>query len=572
MKTKADIALFLDTSEFKINQMLGIHGIESYYTEFEIPKKNGMNRKICAPNKELKAFQRVISSVLTDIYNQRNHPNVHGFIYNKSIFSNSTIHVNKRYLLNIDLKDFFNTIYYSRIRGLFKTMGLNDKTATIVSNLVCLNNSLPQGAPTSPIISNLICYNLDRQIYKYCTNLTPKVFFTRYADDLTFSTNSKEAFSSIFNMAEGTVNDKLIEIITQNGFTINPNKIKFSKNTSHQEVTGLVTNKKVNIKRKYLRDQIRAPLFQLNCNKIKLEKKILKCTDETVRESLNKELDTLLNSQKHILLGRINFLRQIKENESDNQVYKKCVDYFNNIYGQDTIIYDSPLDLEKYLFRRVYLINPEIRNAPDSQNLFNLSTGSGFFLNYDNEYFFITALHVLKHTKDIFGKFRVGVNHINYSTISTVNFSLITSEEKDFIAFKVKKPKFYFEIASDIEISLKYRSNITAVGFPEYKYNEEIQFPFITEGYINSNFPTKNIELNIYVVSCSLPHGMSGGPVLNHENKVIGFIRSGMSFYDEEVGMQRESGFVSIYEFINLINKLKRDGSYSDILKLDFRI
>lgn len=100
------------------------------------------------------------------------------------------IHKNKRYILNIDLENFFNSFHFGRVMGYFnknRYFNFDKKMSIIIAQLCCLNGALPQGAPTSPIISNLICRIFDYRILKITKKY--KLNYTRYADDLTFSTN-----------------------------------------------------------------------------------------------------------------------------------------------------------------------------------------------------------------------------------------------------------------------------------------------------------------------------------------------------------------------------------------------
>ncbi|NJN91776.1 MAG: RNA-directed DNA polymerase [Leptolyngbyaceae cyanobacterium SL_5_14] len=116
----------------------------------------------------------------------------HGFKRKLSIRTNARKHRNRRYVFNIDLTDFFGSINFGRVRGFFikdKRFRLNSKVATIFAQIACFKKSLPQGSPCSPVISNLIGNILDTHLVRLAarTGCT----YTRYADDLTFSTNKR---------------------------------------------------------------------------------------------------------------------------------------------------------------------------------------------------------------------------------------------------------------------------------------------------------------------------------------------------------------------------------------------
>jgi RNA-directed DNA polymerase len=167
----------------------------SYHT-FEIPKKKGGHRKIQAPSPELLAIQKHLNPYFQAIYLMVKPKEVHGFInkpegyeYCHSIFSNAKPHVNKKHLLNMDLKDFFPSISAKRVRQiLVKHIGINDSQMADVLALLCTyQKSLPIGAPTSPVLSNFACLEMDKELAAYC--LLKDIDYTRYADDLTFSCN-----------------------------------------------------------------------------------------------------------------------------------------------------------------------------------------------------------------------------------------------------------------------------------------------------------------------------------------------------------------------------------------------
>jgi retron-type reverse transcriptase len=234
---------------------------EKYYS-FDIPKKNGGIRTINAPNEKLKLLQKKMSNLLYECYKEisednKNRPKMsYGFQKKLTIFDNCLNHKKRRYVFNIDLKDFFPSINFGRIRGFFikdKAFRLNDKIATIIAQTVCYKNELPQGAPTSPIISNLLAQILDVRILKLTRRVG--VRYTRYADDLTFSTNNKMFPKEIACQDNNNWNlgNKLQEIIEKAGYEVNENKTNMQYKTSRQICVGLIVNKKVNIKQEYYR-------------------------------------------------------------------------------------------------------------------------------------------------------------------------------------------------------------------------------------------------------------------------------------------------------------------------------
>lgn len=205
---------------------------EDLYTSFNIPKKDGSLREINAPIKRLKVIQQRLSNILNYVYKPKK--SAHGYVRNKSIKTNAEAHFyqNKprKLILNIDLEDFFPSITYQRIVGLFlsRPYSLPEEIAHIIARLTCFQGKLPQGSPTSPILSNMICRRLDHQLIELAKK--SRCIYTRYADDITFSTSFYEFPKNIItdqaNEKLELLGDELKSIIKSNGFIINEEKIR----------------------------------------------------------------------------------------------------------------------------------------------------------------------------------------------------------------------------------------------------------------------------------------------------------------------------------------------------------
>lgn len=226
---------------------------EKKYRNFKIQKRNGNLRIISTPNERLKEIQQILQIIFQYLYLGK--PSVHGFVQNKSIITNARLHVNKKILVNLDLSDFFSSVSFGRIKGIFLNhpFNFNEEVSSALTRICCHDGSLPQGAPTSPILSNFVCRQLDNEFMKL--SKSSKVLYSRYADDITISTNLKCLPKSV-----GTIENEKIElsneikkIIQKNGFKINDEKLRFAVKSNRQEVTGLIVNNFVNIKRDYLR-------------------------------------------------------------------------------------------------------------------------------------------------------------------------------------------------------------------------------------------------------------------------------------------------------------------------------
>src|SRR6266851_479245 len=155
-----DLADLLEVPYGHLNFILYKSPARYPYRRFTIPKRSGAPRQISAPPPAIMALQTKLNHILQLIYQPR--PCAQGFILGRSILSNASLHTSKRFVLNIDLADFFPSINVARIRGLFMAppYGLDPNVATVIAQLCTYDDTLPQGAPTSPIISNMICSRL----------------------------------------------------------------------------------------------------------------------------------------------------------------------------------------------------------------------------------------------------------------------------------------------------------------------------------------------------------------------------------------------------------------------------
>jgi RNA-directed DNA polymerase len=282
------------------------------YNTFEIPKKKGGHRKIQAPSADLLAVQKRLNRYFQAIYLLVKPNEVHGFInkpegfeYCHSIVSNAKPHVNKKHVLNIDLKDFFPSISAKRVRQiLVNQIGINGSQIADVLALLCTyQKSLPIGAPTSPVMSNFACLEMDKELVAYC--LLKGIDYTRYADDLTFSSNE---------YLTETIIQVMRTIINKHDFTINEKKFRLLSSKSKQTVTGIIVNKKVNVDRTYIRN-IRATLHHIKT--------------EGIEEAAKKHYKVVIADQflqQKLLFkvkGQIDFVGQVRGREDG--IYLKMI-------------------------------------------------------------------------------------------------------------------------------------------------------------------------------------------------------------------------------------------------------
>ena len=260
LQNRDDVAKLLGITTKQLNFHLYVLPSEKKYKTFNVPKKSGGTRQISAPASPIKVIQRKLKQVLDAVYKPK--PATHGFVSERSIVTNARLHKKRRYVLNIDLENYFPTIHFGRVRGMF--MGnpykLSNEVATILAQICCHNGALPQGAPTSPVISNMICARLDAKLQQLAKE--HQCTYSRYADDITFSTNRSKFPSALAHLSEIgqiEIGDELSSVIQENGFQTNPKKTRLQVKQQRQEVTGLTVNRYPNVQRRNIK-QVRAIL------------------------------------------------------------------------------------------------------------------------------------------------------------------------------------------------------------------------------------------------------------------------------------------------------------------------
>lgn len=288
-----------NVKKFKLDYLLNLCKTKSIrYNLHKIRKKDGSERELTIPDKELIRIQRILNFLLQIIFEPYSHHNSNGFLLGKDLKRNALPHVNKRYVLNMDLKNFFSSINFRRVKVVlelqpFNLIGDKEQISFLIANLCFYNNYLPQGAPTSPILSHIVSQKLDRRLSNFC--LGKNIKYTRYADDLTFSSN-KYKFDS-------QIKEYISKIIINERFTINENKTRVQTLMDRQEVTGLIVNQKVNIKKEYLQ-KVRAMLNNWEKRGYIYAASVFKMHNP---EKIN------YNFEK-VLLGHISYIKLIKGN------------------------------------------------------------------------------------------------------------------------------------------------------------------------------------------------------------------------------------------------------------------
>jgi RNA-directed DNA polymerase len=256
-----DLAKALDLSIARLRWLAFHRDVDSgsHYRRWLIPKRDGSSRTITAPKRDLKRAQRW---ALRNVFDKLPvHGAAHGFLAARSIVTNAQAHAGADTVVKVDIKDFFPTVTWKRVRGLLRKAGMAEGPATLLALLSTESprevvqfrgktlyvatgpRVLPQGAPTSPAITNAICLRLDRRM----SGLAKKLGFryTRYADDLTLSWRRPEKVDkgAAPRAPIGTLLRGIKQILLSEGFHLHPSKTAVMRTGMRQKVTGLIVNK-----------------------------------------------------------------------------------------------------------------------------------------------------------------------------------------------------------------------------------------------------------------------------------------------------------------------------------------
>ncbi len=259
VQTHRDAAASVGQSEYQLSKWVYHVPDRARYHQFLLTARNGKQRLILAPSKRIAQMQ--LSLVATLQPHWVPYKCVHGYVERKSILTNASAHLRREWILNLDFLDFFGSITFPRVLGLFKSLGMGPSAAAPLAQLATDGSSLPMGAPSSPLLSNMICRRLDKQ----CTKLAQqcRVSYTRYADDLTFSGRRWPPPTALVRSPSVSgllLGDPLLKIVSSNGFHLNPLKSRLCRRSQRMLVTGLVVNgKKPRVQRRFLRS-LRAAL------------------------------------------------------------------------------------------------------------------------------------------------------------------------------------------------------------------------------------------------------------------------------------------------------------------------
>jgi RNA-directed DNA polymerase len=489
--SESELLRFLGLSAAELKKIWWFRG--RMYTQFDVAKRHGKTRVITAPDARLKMLQRKIASLLDKIYRPRH--TVHGYVQGRSVKSNASAHLRSKFIMNLDVSGFFPSISERRVSGLFEALGIDDRVAQILARICCNQSGLPQGAPSSPVISNMICFRMDKELQAIAKE--GHCIYTRYADDITFS--SYQPLTSLFegplppvgNFSPELLKMKLQGAFNSNGFVINPEKAHYADKHSRRTVTGLRINELVNVDRRFVRN-IRAALFAVESRGLAIAQTVLK--EKYGRDS----------SLASHLRGRISWVGQVKG--PSDPIFRGLALRFNKLFPEQGLeIVPTALEVRD---RAVWLV--EHWGDDETQGLIQ---GTAFFLKSVG---LVTAWHCVEGATEI---------EVYHPSKQSNKFKVTVSKydaHRDLAILKhnIAATEFYELDASGRD--LKAGDNLVAIGYPGFGPGDKIN---VRHGTITS-LPVKS-AVQMIEVTQKLSQGMSGGPVIDEGNAVVGIIHKG---------------------------------------------
>jgi RNA-directed DNA polymerase len=252
-----------------------VESMPKCYKVYLIEKRTGGSRTIAQPTKDIKIIQRIVTEYLQQYLPIHNS----AFAYRKKldIKKNAELHQDNTYILKVDLLNFFNSIKPELLQLHLKRLGLDisDTEFNMLKNILFWNPTkkrygqhiLSIGAPSSPFISNALMYYFDISISDYCSE--NRIVYSRYADDMTFSTKKKDIMFDLPNVIKKTLKSEFNTMLY-----LNDSKTVFSSKKHNRHVTGVTINNEGQIsvgrkKKRYISSLVhRFTINKLNDNEI----------------------------------------------------------------------------------------------------------------------------------------------------------------------------------------------------------------------------------------------------------------------------------------------------------------
>ena len=507
LRTFRDVAELLEVDRKTLRHYLRRHG---NYRIFSLRKRSGGKRTIATPVTPLKIIQRKLNQVLHAVYGSRSP--VHGFVRGKSIVTNAKRHVQRDLILNFDLQDFFPSIHFGRVMGLFEGKPYNcpSNVSVVLAQICCFQQALPVGAPTSPIVANMVCAQLDSQLKRVAQDCG--CTYTRYADDITFSVKSGRFPPVIVYRDTGTrrwvIGEAIAKVITSNKFKINDSKTRILPRGYRQEVTGIIVNEGLNVKRRFVR-QVRAMLHSV-------EKWGFDRAQHDFLAKYDRKQRKRVPDFRKVLRGKIEFVGSVRRR--DDLIYLNLMSRYLKLVPDakmSTVVVAAEASTQ-VLQKALWLLDGEAQ-------------GTGFAVDSLG---ILTAAHVLTPTTTA---------ALPVDGIKPVVIKEIRKDDHVDVARIVADVQAIVQLKLGTAVNLKIGDAIRVIGFPRYRAGDSVN---VQHGRI-TGFSVWHAVPH-YIVDCAIVHGNSGGPILNAQNEVIGIAVKGQEIPKKFKSDDELSRFVPI--------------------------
>ena len=513
MKSVADLSRFLGTTEKRI-----IFGSTQdkgpRYQTLRIPKRSGGHRTLYKPPKLVRGWQVEVLRCLSEIFTPRS--NSHGFVRRRSIVSNARSHLRQRLVLTLDLAEFFETIHFGRVRGIFSGHPFNFPyvVATVLGQLCCYQGRLPQGAPTSPILANLACRGLDTALAHLANR--HRCRYSRYADDITFSTRKSHFDSAICAneiLAPGDtpiLGDALVAIIeTKHKFRINEAKTRIRFRSQRQEVTGLTVNDgSPNVRRSYVM-QIRSALYNWRTSG-------RAAAEDKLASIYGKHRRGGTPGIENFVSGKLNFLSMVRGN--DDPIFARYAIELRDQQRREDVhhlplpIFGRSHEFDKLLIRAIWVIQG-LDNSGDA-----LTQGTAFYLEGVG---FVTSRHVLDFGDDVLGTPTQWRLQHGEKGDPDGQMQVIGAQKHSHYDIAVlvttKAPSACLRRAEGSPI-VAVRQKVTVAGYP--KWNTTADGMALGNGRIVQL--KRMSKIDFLLADVDIRGGNSGGPMLDQDGLVVG--------------------------------------------------
>lgn len=482
-----------------------LYGSTSTYSTFSISKRSGGARTIESPLGIRREIQTIFLDALKEGYKQPS--GVHGFVAGRSIVSNASKHLSRRSIVNLDLLDFFNSISFKRVRGIFlaQPFHLHWVVANILAHACCSNGRLPMGGITSPIISNLASVRLDKRLSGLAARYGGE--YSRYADDITFSfdRNLTELPGIVARDTAGKpiLGGQVADIVNAEGFAPNVAKFHVAERASRKIVTGIVVNERLNVRRKWLRS-LESVIYAIH-----------KFGSHVVAAGEYPRLPPDIANR--ILLrkvhGRLAFLLMVRgrgdwiTSDLAHKFNQACVD--PRLKVPDTEIVSKLYRASRAV---VVVTSSSVPVPVDEWD----SQGSGFIRS---DGVIVTAAHAIQGGAGAVFPFVCVRHHLAPGVLHRCEILHVdTDRDLAFLRLTAASPAFLrsrFKVGLTPEVG----KSITSIGFPNYHFGDNAsQQPHHVTGVRRVNGVMK------IVVNGHIAGGLSGGPVLDEKNVVTGVV------------------------------------------------